>query len=260
MTKAFPWVGRLGLDYQLDHTELSDLATEEELVLYDDPSQTYSFTEEDDDYVSSTMKLNWTYDTRNSPFAPSRGSRVNAFASLSGGPFGFDNEIYSLGATGKQYFPLWRGHVLKLSGRVEVVDGYGSDDSVPIDDRLFLGGGRTVRGFKYREVGPKAVLPGADASSSAYWAIGGKTLLMGTAEYTVPLRFAKVIRLAAFYDAGNVWSDAYDLDVSDLATAAGVGIRLDMPGFPIRIDYARALEADDELTRKEPWVIWIGYD
>lgn len=261
LTKAFPWVGRVGLDYQLDHTELSDLATEEPLVIYgSEPPQPYSFTEEDDDYISSTLKLLWTYDTRNSPFAPSRGARVDAFGALTGGPLGFDTQTYKLGATGKQYFRVWRGHIIKLVGRLEVIEGFGDDEYVPIDSRLFLGGGRTLRGFKFREVGPKAVLPGAEDPSTAYWPVGGKTLFMATAEYTVPIPVTKVIRLAAFYDTGNVWSDAFDVDFADLASSAGVGVRLDMPGFPIRIDYARVIDSDDELTRDEPWVIWIGYD
>jgi len=39
-----------------------------------------------------------------------------------------------------------------------------------------------------------------------------------------------------------------------------MGIRLDMPGFPIRIDRAWAIEKDDEYTQEDNWVIWIGYD
>ena len=63
-----------------------------------------------------------------------------------------------------------------------------------------------------------------------------------------------------FYDTGNVWRDAYELDTSDLASSAGVGLRLDMPGFPIRIDRGWIIEPDDELTDDDPWVVWIGYD
>jgi outer membrane protein assembly factor BamA len=59
---------------------------------------------------------------------------------------------------------------------------------------------------------------------------------------------------------GGVWRDAYEFNADNLASSTGVGLRLDMPGFPIRIDRAWDVEADDELTDTDNWVIWIGYD
>ena len=81
---------------------------------------------------------------------------------------------------------------------------------------------------------------------------------MANVEYTIPL--ASSIRFGAFYDTGNAWSDSYEVDFDDLASSVGVGIRLDMPGFPIRIDRAWSLEKDDDYTEEDHWVIWIGYD
>jgi hemolysin activation/secretion protein len=70
----------------------------------------------------------------------------------------------------------------------------------------------------------------------------------------------KGIRLAAFYDIGNVWFDAYRYRLDDLASSWGMGLRFDMPGFPIRIDRAWVVRRDDDLTDADPWVFWIGYD
>jgi outer membrane protein assembly factor BamA len=77
-------------------------------------------------------------------------------------------------------------------------------------------------------------------------------------EYTVPL--TQGLRLAAFYDIGGVWLDPFTYNHNTLASSAGVGLRLDIPGFPMRIDYAWALDPDDELTEEDNWVFWIGYD
>jgi len=88
--------------------------------------------------------------------------------------------------------------------------------------------------------------------------VGGQSLAVANVEYTVPL--VEGIRLAAFYDVGGVWRDPYRFNADNLASATGIGLRLDMPGFPIRIDRAWAIEADDDLTDTDEWVIWIGYD
>ena len=61
-------------------------------------------------------------------------------------------------------------------------------------------------------------------------------------------------------DTGNVWPDRFDIDFSDLVSTAGVGLRLDLPGFPIRIDRAWPIERDDRFTSEDAWSIWIGYD
>ncbi len=151
--------------------------------------------------------------------------------------------------------------MLSLRASYDVVEEFGDTDEVPIDDRLFLGGGRTLRGFKYRDVGPKVTrtvdLDGG-ATELYHKAIGGNSRFMATAEYSIPI--VTPIRFALFYDTGNVWAEPYDVDMGDLASSWGGGLRFDVPGFPIRIDYADAIKKDDDLTRTESWVLWIGYD
>ena len=69
-----------------------------------------------------------------------------------------------------------------------------------------------------------------------------------------------MLRFGLFYDFGNVWSDAYDFDMSEYASSVGAGLRLDIPGFPVRLDFANAIEKDDDLTRERSFVFWIGFD
>jgi outer membrane protein assembly factor BamA len=82
--------------------------------------------------------------------------------------------------------------------------------------------------------------------------------MVASAEYTVPLFSA--VRLAGFYDIGGAWEEVWELDPDTLASGAGVGLRLDVPGFPIRIDRAWALEKDYDVTKEDDWVVWIGFD
>ena len=124
-------------------------------------------------------------------------------------------------------------------------------------DRLYLGGGKTLRGFEYRDVGPKVVPVSAPPGSTSHRPAGGLSMGVASAEYTVPIIDA--IRLASFVDVGNVWREAYDFELSELASSAGIGLRFDLPGFPIRIDRAWVIEKDDEFTDTDEWVLWIGF-
>ena len=109
-------------------------------------------------------------------------------------------------------------HVLSLKASYDVVEEFDDTLEVPIGERLFLGGGRTLRGFKYREVGPKVVRLDRSGDESIvldHKPIGGASRFMATAEYSIPV--VAPIRFALFCDVGNVWADAYDADLGDLA-------------------------------------------
>lgn len=254
--KALPGPNRVEFQYRIEQNDLSNIADTNRYVIEDSPTEEFYFTEINNT-IKSTFGVKLTHDTRNSPFVPTRGDRFVAGADLSGGPMGFDTEIYELSATGAHYQPLWWKHVLSLRTRAEVVEAYGDMDEVPISDRLFLGGGRTVRGYHYRDVGPKAIRT-LESGEVIHRPIGGNSMAMASAEYAVPI--VSALRLAAFYDVGNVWRDSYEFDLSDLASSYGVGLRFDIPGFPIRIDYAWPLEKDSPLTNTDRWNFWIGFE
>lgn len=186
----------------------------------------------------SRMKSSFTtevvYDTRNNPFIPSRGLRASISGMVAGGILQGETDIYMLEAQASQYWTPWLDHVFSLRGWTAAVDYYGDSTSVPIFDRLFLGGARTLRGFDFREVGPK------DEDGEP---IGGYTAWFASAEYTIPV--ARLIRLAAFYDIGMVYEETFESDWGDYNSDYGVGIRFDIPGFPLRFDYAWQLESDE---------------
>jgi outer membrane protein insertion porin family len=247
---------RLDFKYRLEQVEIKDAADTNEYWAVDKSGGTNSFYFSDPRRVASSGSAMWTRDTRDNFFVPTRGSKLYAQSTLMGGPLGFDTELYDLEAGGSVYFPLWWKHVLSLRARLEVVDAYGSQTQVPLSERLFAGGAQTVRGFRYRWVGPKAE---RSDGSGVVRPDGGQSLALASAEYTVPVPGIPKFRVASFYDVGNVWYDPYDFDLSHYAAGAGVGLRLDIPGFPIRFDYAWPVKRDDPRSQKENWSFWIGY-
>ncbi len=249
--KALPGPNRLDVRYRLEGVEVMDAV---DTNAYHDAEGNLFFFNEEDRRVFSSLSATWSYDTRDNFFVPTRGSRVFTTATLMGGPLGFDTDLYGFEGGFSTHVPLWRRHVLNIRLRAEVVDAFGDTDDVPLSERLFAGGSRTVRGFKYRWVGPKAERVD---DPTRVRPTGGQSLAVGTIEYTVPL--APRIRAAAFVDAGNVWHKAYHFDLDRYAAGAGVGIRFDIPGFPIRIDYSEDIHRDDPRSRRENVSFAIGY-
>ncbi len=166
------------------------------------------------------------WDTRDNPFLTRSGHRVVFSPYIAGGPLGGDTQIYGFDLEGAQYFRLWWDIILLFNGEIATVDTWGNGDRVPIFDRLFLGGSNNLRGFNFRDVGPK------DVNGEP---LGGKSLSRATVEFTFPI--IEHIRGALFYDIGSVASDAHDLWAEHIASDVGFGVRLDLPIGPLRIDY-----------------------
>ncbi len=254
LSKHVPWIGRIGLSYTIQQVSMDDVI-KDQFYFADDPETTYAYTDEDDSYLLSSARLSWTYDTRDNPMIPQSGTRATAYATLYNSALGSDYDIYELDTKWKNYQSLWYRHVISFSAHASVIDSY-ADDDVPIGSRYFLGGSRSARGFRYRNIGPKA-LP-VDGDGTSFRPVGGRSLFDASIEYTIPI--VKVLRFAVFYDVGNVWADPYEFDFSEYASSVGAGIRLDIPGFPVRLDFANALKKDDDLTRERSFVFWIGFD
>jgi outer membrane protein insertion porin family len=267
-------IGRIRgtVQYRIERESVTDLADTNIYMYVDGPEDTsavgydaisyggtnrFAFA---DQYgrLTSALRLGLSYDDRDHPFIPKKGVQISGYVQASGGYLGGDTDIWQTGLKGAYYISPWLGHVISLQASYDAVESFGDTDEVPIGSRLFAGGGRTIRGFSYRHVGPKVAPVSGDAIRPGdYRPFGGRSRAVGNVEYTIPL--FSMLRLAAFYDTGNVWRDAFELDLSDMASSAGVGLRFDVPGFPMRIDRAWVLHKDDDLTEEDIVVFWIGY-
>lgn len=256
LSKHIPWIGRVGLSYNMEQVKLDDFI-DGEYYFADHPEKTFKYSDEDDNYLLGSLKLTWTYDTRNNPMIPTKGTRAVAFSKLYNSAFGSDYDMYELDFNFRNYQSLPWGHVLSLYAHAKVIDSFDDDEVIPIGNRYFLGGGRETRGYKYRDIGPK-LLPAETDSKKRHRPYGGQTFLSASVEYTIPL--TSMLRFATFYDIGNVWEDAYDFDFSEYAHSVGVGLRIDVPGFPVRLDFAHSLGEDDDYTRTDTFVFWMGFD
>ncbi len=213
------------------------------------------FRWEDDEYGDNweiPLRVFWQDDTRDNFLVPTRGHRTTVFGDLVGG----DNSYWKIGFNFRQYWTVWKryGHVLSFGLRAETEDAF--SDEIPIYDRLFLGGPRSIRGVEYREIAPRVYRGAGKHGSYAPW--GGQTSWCMNLEYTIPV--VKYVRLAAFTDLGSVGADEFDFDQDMFCWSAGVGIRLAIEQFPIRLGFATPVVDPDEDVDEQVFSFTVGYD
>lgn len=186
-------------------------------------------------YYKSALTGALVWDTRDSLFLTRKGELLELTGFLSGGFLGGTVQDYGLSLEASKYVPLPWDLIFLAKGQLAVTNGWGpnqsSDDDgygngVPIFDRLYLGGANNMRGFDFREVGP------VDVDENP---IGGNSLAYVTLELTFPI--ISRVRGAVFTDAGFVNADAYDFGTAGANVDVGIGLRLDLPIGPIRVDY-----------------------
>lgn len=222
----------------------------EQIEVSVDSDSSAAFQQEDGEFIRSALSLNYVYDSRDSNKLPRRGHKVDLGASIAGGFLGGDVDTYTISASGTKHWSLLWDTILTARGSFAVVDGYGDTDVPPIFERKFLGGARDVRGFEFRDIGPRDEPSGET--------LGGSTSFFASVELTFPV--TEKVRGAVFYDLGFVNEDSWDFSGSDLASDVGVGLRLDLPIGPLAVDYAIPLSTpDDESDNGGQFNFYLNY-
>ena len=199
-------------------------------------------------FVESEIFTSLVFDRRDNPLLTRRGQRVSLSPYIAGGFLGGDTQIYGWDLEASQYFHFKWDTILLFNGEIATVSKWGSGTEVPIFSRLYLGGSNNLRGFDFRDVGPH------DINGEP---LGGNTMARATVEFTVPI-MAKA-RAAIFYDTGFVNSDSWSFGFNDIASDIGVGVRLDLPIGPLRIDYGYPLQKDGATTNGGKFNFNVGY-
>ena len=236
----------LRLEYRLEEIQLHSFS----------PIASPTILAENQRYLKSQVSASLTYDSRNRIYLPSSGIRADAQVYVAGGFLGGNESIYGFDLSAAKYIGLPGDTILSIEGEIAGVDNWSGGKRVPIFDRLYLGGANSLRGFRYRDVGPKDVFGEP---------IGGQSLARLTVEYTVPI--IEKVRGAIFYDVGFVSSGAFRFDAKrdpnrsgGLNSDYGIGLLLEIPSIgPIRIDYAIPLESDAFNKSGGKFQFNIGY-
>lgn len=212
------------LSYRLEFVDIFDVAGDGV-----DPLDNVAdvFQEAEGESVVSKVGLTLLRDSRDSVLFTRKGSRTTIETELAG--LGGDINYVKFEARTAQFFPTfdYLEQTVSILGRLGSVLPYGDSETVPFYDRFYLGGPETLRGFDYRDVGPR---DNDDPSEP----IGGNTYGMLSFEYS--FRLAEPFALVAFYDMGFVNKDEFDFNLTDFASNWGIGARIMLMGSPLKLD------------------------
>ncbi len=178
-------------------------------------------------FLIGAVPLSLTYDGSDDLLNPSRGFRL-------GGRFSpelsFQNRTFGYSRVqldGSVYQPVNERIVLAARARFGTILGSTVDQIAP-SRRFYAGGGASVRGYGYQDIGPR------DANNDP---IGGKSLAEFSLETRV--RFGN-FGVVPFVDAGNI-STSFLPRFKDMRIGAGMGLRYYSSFGPIRIDVGTPL-------------------
>ncbi len=172
-----------------------------------------------------------TRDTRDSYLFPSTGSLTELGYSVAVPLLGGNERFNKITLSHQQFFKdrfLDTGLILSFKGSFGLAEPYGGR-RVPLDERFFVGGDFTIRGYKYGYAGP------LDPNTKD--PIGAKRQLILSAEANYPI-YKNILYGAVFYDMGLGFNDWSELKTQNLRGGFGVGIRFITPFAPIKLDWA----------------------
>lgn len=166
--------------------------------------------------TTNSFTFTHVFDNRDNYFNASKGRRISFAAQWGGHGLGGDYDFYKFTAEGRFYKALGNDHILAL----RLMGGY-IDGDVSYGNLFDLGGSDTLRGYEDDQ-------------------FKGKKMYAATLEYRFPI--AKKVQGVLFTDAGSTWGIdegkiPWYTDDDSLNWSVGVGIRLQTPIGPIRLDY-----------------------
>jgi outer membrane protein insertion porin family len=190
----------------------------------------------------ATLNPSLVWDTRNDPFEPTSGF-INGFTLRSGvAGLGSQVSFNKLNLQSSWFVDLTGKIVLALSARGGVARRVGSGEPIPINERFFLGGQGTLRGYRQDQVGVVGeTLIGGNPT-------GGDGMILFNEELRLPLPYS--LGLVFFFDHGNVWRKVGLVRFDQIKSSVGTGLRYRTPVGPIRVDFGYKLNRE---SGEEPW-------
>ena len=184
-------------------------------------------------YLKREVYADLTYDMRDSRSNPKNGYMVYVKGAYAGRLLGGNTDYYLVETRLSAVKTVLKR--LTLAGRV----GFGAIEpftnrEIPLQDRFFLGGAESVRGYKFGTISP------TDGSGNF---IGGNCYGLINAEMRLTVR--KNLQVALFYDSGEVFRKASDfrVNLSNWHSSVGFGFRYITPVGPLRLDYGYKLKS-----------------
>ncbi len=159
-----------------------------------------------------------------------------------------------------QFFPTGFGTVFMIHGTFGNIQEVGK--KIPIDEKFYLGGINTLRGYAGRTVSPFIITKKYNVALGTFAEeqrayLGGDTEVVLNLEYTVPLLKEAGVKGVLFYDIGNA-VDGIGNAFSGMLSSYGFGIRWFSPIGPLRLEYGIPLNPRPGIDKNGKLEFSIG--
>lgn len=188
--------------------------------------------------TTSSIYASITHNNTDFRFDPSSGM-VNSLAIEYAG-LGGDNKYVREIVDNTFYYPLWWKFVISTKLVLGAVQKAGAE--IPMDEKFYLGGIGTLRGYEGRSVSPYRYTNytytdsnNVTQTSVVRVDVGGEKQMFGNVELKFPLLPEFGVKGVAFFDYGNSWTGG--LKPPSLLMSYGAGIRWASPMGPLRLEY-----------------------
>ncbi len=235
--------GSIKLGRKIDrniHVSLTYLYEDVELKDVNETLQANNIFYREGRTIKSAILPSITYDNTDDFYLPRSGINITAGVEYAG--VGGDAEFLRSSLSVKYYHGISNlvdyDLIFRLKARVSNIQDKGF---LPLNEKLYLGGMGTVRGFKSGTLAPRN-------DSGAL--IGAKKMASGSFEISLPLIESVQMRLMSFYDYGMTGDNKFD-EIHRSSVGVGLEWAKSPLGVPLQIFYARALDdKEDDRTSK----------
>lgn len=262
MTRRFTPAVSVSGNYQIQHTEVfnNNVSPEDQLLI----DKTFPKVR------LSSFSASIAHDTRNDPADATSGNLFSADGQLAARAIGSEVGFVKSRLTAQMFrtLPKARGTVFAGSARLGLASGFPRDvvvdgkpetvDELDASSRFYAGGDTTIRGFALDAVGVRRdppQTPSVDTLDEHGFPLGGNAVVILNGELRVPVRGG--LQAAGFVDTGNVFQRVTTMDVSELRTAVGFGVRYKSPIGPIRVDLGFKVNRRPDESLRE-WFVTFG--
>lgn len=194
-----------------------------------------------------------TRDTRDNYWDPRSGNKNNLSVEYADSFLGGDNVFAKYILDTSWYYPMMLDTAIMFHGRYGEGKGFRGDD-LPANEKFYVGGIYTVRGFDYGRATTPSTISGDPVLGDL---LGADKELIFNIEYIIPLVKDARINGVLFYDAGSGFGKDDSIALSDLRTSAGGGFRWFSPIGPLRLEWGYNLDPRPG-ERQGIWEFSIG--
>ena len=161
---------------------------------------------------------------------------------------GGNNKFVRYNTDNTWFHPLYKKLIFSTKLSLGYIQEVGQP--IPIDEKFYLGGIFSLRGYKARTVSPTkqqlSINPVNGNHSSERVYLGGNKEIFGNMEFSFPLLQEVGVKGVVFFDYGNSYSDNF----KSMLMSYGAGIRWASPIGPLRLEYGIPVNPRSDIDSK----------